>query len=74
MFQEDVELFFLKIYVFVLWPYSKIMLKYSIWSLKRYGRKVGLPSLDGYTDEEIVEGFRRLKHQTPFKEYEESDL
>lgn len=40
--------------------YWRLRLKFYIWKLKRKGKKHGLPSLDGYSDEAIVEGFRRL--------------
>lgn len=44
--------------------YNKLRLKYNIWLLKRLGKKYGLPSLEGYSDEAIAEGFRRLKNGT----------
>lgn len=50
--------------------YHKIMLSYSTWRLKReiaklkkQGKMHNLPSLDGYTDEQIVEGFRQYYEQ-----------
>jgi len=46
--------------------YHWLMANYYGWRLhriitkmKKMGKKHGLPSLDAYTDEQIVEGFRR---------------
>lgn len=41
--------------------YCQAMIHWEISVLKAKGNKAGLSSLDDYSDESIVEGFRRLR-------------
>lgn len=53
---------------FLIRCYHRIMLTYCAWQIRRTirkmradGKRLGLPSLDAYSNEAIIEGFRRLK-------------
>lgn len=57
-------------YHWLMFHYYKWQMKREIIKMKQIGRENGLPSLDEYSDEAIVEGFRRLKQKCDEKNNE----
>ena len=65
------ECFFLRsrivlYYKTILWKFLSWRLHREIAKYKRQVKFAGLPSLDEYTDEQIVEGIRRSKQDVPW--------
>jgi hypothetical protein len=56
-----------RLYNWTMFRWHGWLLHRHVSKMRRAGKKHGLPSLDAYSDEGIVEGFRRLKSekQTP---------
>ena len=49
-------------YNFIAWRLHRMIAKF-----KRQGKAAGLPSLDRFTDEQIIEGIRQMRRKDAFR-------